>query len=51
MSGLIYRDIITQIRILFFQNCTKPLARRLAPGTFSITFSKKVAVFEYMLYC
>ena len=31
--------------------CTKSLARQLAQDTFFLLFLKKVAVFEYMLYC
>lgn len=35
-----------------FDNCTKPLARRLAPVTFFPLLSqKRVAVFAFMLYC
>ena len=42
-----------------FNNCTKPLARRLAPGTWHHHFFLEkfiflkitVAVFEFMVYC
>ena len=56
-------DLMRQVRVkchvvlVALQNqaeihCTKSLARRLAPGTcFHHFFSKKVAVFDYMLYC
>lgn len=35
----------------YYLYCTKSLTRRLAPVHETTTFSKKIAVFVYLLYC